>query len=233
MEKILFLDFDGVLFDTVYEAYNVAINTKSYKSVSFHSDSFEKFSKYRSLVGPAWNYFYIMKSIKNNLLLQDNYIFKNTIESKEFEIDFFNSRKCLKEQNYKKWLNFNKKYIFLDKLEQTIEELNICVYIITTKDKQTVEDLLIANNIKFINSKFIFGKDMFSKYGSKSNIISNILHTKIYKAIFIDDLYSHLELCENINNLQLIQPNWGYINKNNNLKYLTNMNNTLEAIIKL
>jgi hypothetical protein len=233
MEKILFLDFDGVLFDTVYEAYNVAINTKSYKSISLSLNNFEKFSKYRSLVGPAWNYFYIMQSIKNNLLLQDNYIFKNTLESKEFEIDFFNSRKCLKEQNYKEWLSLNKKYIFLDKLEKIMEELNICVYIITTKDKQTVEDLLIANNIKFINSKFIFGKDMFNKYGTKSNIISNILQAKTYKAIFIDDLYLHLKLCENINNLQLIQADWGYINKKDSLKYLTSINNTLDAIIKL
>jgi hypothetical protein len=230
MEKILFLDFDGVLFDTVDEAYNVSVNIDNYKEISLEYNSLNIFRKYRPLVGPAWNYFYIMESIRKNLPILDNKIFKYTEEAKKFEIDFFNSRAKLKERNYEKWLSCNKKYIFLDKLKEIVEKLNIDVYIITTKDKQTVKDLLIANNITFIKNHFIYGKDMFSKYGSKKNIISNILYDKTYNAIFIDDLYLHLHLCKGINNLKLIQADWGYINNTDNLQYLTDVNHTLEFI---
>jgi len=231
MNKFLFLDFDGVLFDTVDEAYEVCINTKMFKNNTFTQDSLNVFRKNRYLVGPAWNYYYIMQSLMSeNVINHTEFIL--TDEVKSFEIDFFNTRKQLK-LDYKNWLMLNKPYDFLFKLEKIIsyaKELN--VYIITTKDKQTVIDLLNSYNINCIKYENILGKDMFDNFLSKHNIIKHILleNTDEYDAIFIDDLYEHLVGCKNIESLELLQPNWGYINAHSKLQYLCNIEQILEKI---
>jgi len=231
MKKILFLDFDGVLFDTVEEAYQVCINTDRYKNINLPTHSLKLFKRFRPLVGPAWNYLYIMEAILYNLRVEDNSTFKYTKEAIEFEKDFFNTRKVLKTKNYQLWLKSNKKYSFLDGLEDLQKSLNFVVYIITTKDRQTVIDLLNEYNIKFIDSNKILGKDSFNQYGSKKDIILNILSSENnYKAIFIDDLYEHLKLCRDIQNLNLIQASWGYCDIFHNSKYLYSAKEALKII---
>lgn len=236
--KFLFLDFDGVLFDTVEEAYQVCINSNKFKDSILPKNSFELFKLYRPLVGPAWNYYYIMHSIinKEKICNSDNFLL--TEQVKNFEKDFFSTRKKLK-QDYNEWLKLNKKYSFTDKLISLFEENkyllnNLDIYIITTKDKNSVKDLLQVNNIKFIKHENIYGKEIFNKINSKSEIILNILKTnkKDYNTIFIDDSLFHLMSCENIRNIELMQPKWGYINKKNSSKYLKNEDEVLYRIKK-
>lgn len=228
MDKILFLDFDGVLFDTVDEAYQVCINTKLFRGKILPLNSLFLFRKYRPFVGPAWNYYYIIYSIINNTPLRNIDDFYLTDEVRKFEDDFFATRARI-QKNYSNWLKYNKKYPFLDELKQIIDK-NIQVYIITTKDKKTVKDLLNNYKIDFIDNEFILDKNSFYKFGSKKEIILNVLKNKNYKALFIDDLYSHLKLCENIKNLKLIQADWGYIDEYNTSQYLFNEDESLEAI---
>ena len=65
---IIFLDFDGVLFNTVKEAYATAvISTSMYKTIDeidFNSKHYTDFLGYRYLVGPAWNYKYILEFLE-------------------------------------------------------------------------------------------------------------------------------------------------------------------------
>lgn len=232
MEKILFLDFDGVLFDTVDEAYQVCINTSMFKGNNFTVQDLELFKKYRFLVGPAWNYYFIMNSIINNEQLSDSSEFIKTDDAIEFEFDFFSTRKRIKDDNYVRWLKFNKKYYFLDNLVEILDK-STEVYIITTKDEATVIDLLKSENIAYIWPENILGKNSFNLYGTKKEIILNILKNKNYKAIFIDDLYEHLHLCESIDSLTLIQADWGYIDVKNNSKYLMNVQDTLKIVENL
>lgn len=232
MEKFLFLDFDGVLFDTVDEAYNICINTNMFKGNNFTVKDLELFKKYRFLVGPAWNYYFIMNSIINNDQLIDSSKFIKTDNAMKFESDFFSTRKTIKEDNYTTWLKLNKKYYFLDKLVEILDK-RTKVYIISTKDKDTVIDLLMSENITFIKSENILGKDSFNKYGTKKEIILSILKNKKYNAIFIDDLSEHLLPCESIESLRLIQANWGYVNSEDNYKYLMNEHDTLTIIENL
>lgn len=57
---MIFLDFDGVLFDTVREAYAVAvISSGRYNSIDeidFEAEHYQNFKKLRYLIAPAWNY---------------------------------------------------------------------------------------------------------------------------------------------------------------------------------
>lgn len=231
MLKILFLDFDGVLFDTVDEAYEVCIKTDFYINKRFSITSKTDFKKYRPYVGPAWNYYYVMEAIINDIDISKYLPFKINNKTIEFENSFFNSRDKLKTNNYFEWLQLNKKYNFLDMLKKEIIDTNVIIYIITTKDKNTVQNILKAFNVNFIEDKNILGKEIFNKFGTKKNIIENILGKYINdKAIFIDDLYEHLEPCKGINNLKLIQANWGYVHDNEKSPYLLNEHETIEKL---
>lgn len=233
MNKFLFLDFDGVLFDTVDEAYQVCIHTNMYTNIKFSNADLNFFREHRHMVGPAWNYYFIMEAIIHKIKLGNNTVFKESIQSKEFEEDFFLTRKKLKIEDYSAWLQFNRKYLFLDKLEEiTNKTLNI--YIITTKDKQTVINLLNAYGIDFISYDCILGKEVFQTLKTKKEIIQHILASAgEYKAIFIDDLLSHLTGCKDIKNLNLIQANWGYVPKNSKSEYLQTIEKTLIQIQNL
>jgi len=232
MQKILFLDFDGVLFDTVSEAYYVIQHTLHYKNKNFSPQVFEAFKSLRYLVGPAWHYYFIMKAIEKKEPLLDSNSFIKNAKVQRFEEDFFETRKKLKSKDYKSWLTLNQKFSFTDQLTQIIHNSEFIIYIITTKDKQTICDLLNEFQITWVKDNHILDKNSFQQFGSKRNIILHLLSQQKteYKAIFIDDSYEHLHKCEGIPNLTLVQPEWGYINKTHQSKYIQNLHNTLNII---
>jgi len=215
----LFLDFDGVLFDTVKEAYFIAYKAYYGNDVSVVDyEHYELFKKYRYLIGPAWNYYYLFQVLKNKNIEQEYYHLIST-SSKEkydrFEKTFFAARELFKKTNYNKWLKLNKPYHFLFRLVDLLKNYYLITYIVTTKDKQTVLDLLYHNSISVFDESRILDKDFYNQFGSKCNIIKSMLQdVEEYKAIFIDDLDIHLQKCESIRHLTLIQAQWGYVNPN-------------------
>ena len=77
----------------------------------------------------------------------------------------------------------------------------------------------------------IHSDDKVCNLADLKHIIENILGKYINdKAIFIDDLYEHLEPCKGINNLKLIQANWGYVHDNEKSPYLLNEHETIEKL---
>lgn len=233
MHKFLFLDFDGVLFNTVDEAYNVCINTQSFKNYQFNDEHLLKFRALRPIIGPAWNYYYVMNYLIGILANIEHSTMIKTDDALSFQMDFFETRKHLKKNNYKKWLQLNSPYDFLFRLECILaNKKDLKVLIVTTKDKSTVKDLLNEFNIKYIEERHILCKDVFEVYKSKRNVIEWMLSKtdNKYKALFVDDLYEHLDLCSDINHLELLQPDWGYIEFNCNSSYLKNMEDILTKI---
>lgn len=235
---MIFLDFDGVLFDTVNEAYAVSSITKglyrSINKINFESDHFIKFKKLRYLISPAWNYKYLLDVLdsENSLKSMINKFLLNTSVAKkkdylEFENNFFETRKILMEKSYDHWLQLNKAYPFLNKIKFLFQEYKELIYIVTTKDKISVSKLLFLEGIEFDKSK-IFDNSDYEKFNSKRKIIESLIDKHNHN-IYIDDSYEHLEKCKLIKNLKCIQPNWGYIAPSDN-PY--NMNKVIDEINK-
>ena len=221
--RFLFLDFDGVLFDTVREAYEVCRSTPSFLRQKFDEKKYAEFLKFRPIVGPAWNYYFVMTAITNND--KELLAFDYNNEAKKFEKDFFETRKKLKANNYENWLALNRPYPFL--LELSNMKLNWQTFIVTTKDSKTVLDLAKRFNIQFINNDNILGADIFAKFNSKANIINSILKDGD-SGIFIDDSEMHLKKCEHIKGLKLLQPDWGYVERNS--KYMGDIKMILSVL---
>jgi len=223
MNNLIFLDFDGVLFNTAKEAYAVsmiAVNTfMDIDNVKFDSKYYHDFIKYRYLVGPAWNYKYILEILDSDGVLNFEHKYKTLIQNakkedyQKFENSFFEARRSLKEDNFSQWLQLNEPNDFLTLVKPFLVSNRDFFRIITTKDKATVTKLLDINNVLFC-TKLIYDREDFEKYENKANIIKSILSlNNVEKAIFIDDSEQHLSGCRNIKNLELCQPNWGYVSK--------------------
>jgi len=243
MDKAVFLDFDGVLFDTVREAYLACLfameKIKRAEEVNYDSGDFKIFEKYRYLIGPAWNYFYLLKIIGESKE-QNSINFRNKFleyidnadlqDYKEFERKFFTARAYLQKKHENFWLKLNKPYNFLYKLDIFFKRYPNKFFIITTKDIATVIKLFKINSQSF-NKENIYDKDKFEKFKTKSNIIKDIMKNKLIKnAIFIDDSRFHLSNCGELSGLKLIQPQWGYVSPDDNV---SNEDETLFRIKEL
>jgi hypothetical protein len=222
-KNCVFIDFDGVLFNTVKEAYvvaSVAMNKYTcIDDVVFDTDHFKYFLKYRYLVGPAWNYKYIWGLLTIDGLSEYKQLYQNLIsearhsEYIEFENLFFSTRDKIKQDEFDKWINLNEPYDFLRLIRHNLIKNHENFFIVTTKDKATVKELLNWKGIS-MSDNFIYDKIDFDRYKSKFNIINSIMKNRnINKAIFVDDSSEHLNKCGKIHNLSTYQAGWGYISE--------------------
>lgn len=217
---MIFLDFDGVLFDTVREAYAVAvISSGRYNSIDeidFEAEHYQNFKKLRYLISPAWNYKYLLEELEvtNNVnLIKNNFLNSISNASKkdyeEFENNFFNTRNYLRKNHYEKWFRLNVPFTFLNEIEFLFYEYKHLIYIVTTKDKTTVLKLLLLEGIEFDEAR-VFDKENYEKFGSKKSIIESLI-SKETQSIFIDDSDKHIQDCLHMEGLKCFQPDWGYV----------------------
>ena len=226
MNNMIFIDFDGVLFDTVRESFvtaTIASNkAASMQNIDFDTYHYREFFKYRYLVGPAWNYKCLIDLIYSGQHTDFEKNYRNLIESannqdiSKYEKIFFNTRKKLKTLHPIEWLSLNKPYPFLNLIKQLLIDQMDCFTIVTTKDKETVKSLLLAEGLNF-SSYQIYDKEDYSLYQNKAELIKNIINMgNIKNALFIDDNDDHLNKCQKIQSLELCQPSWGYIGPSDN-----------------
>lgn len=232
--KMVFLDFDGVIFSTAEEAYAVAVlaveKFSSLDEVDFDSDHAKKFLKNRYLIGPAWNYYYLLEAIEAGVDdCFDDFLPEQPGQSaREFMTIFFAKRNTLRTNNFDQWLELNKLYPgsqgFLDLIDQY---QNISV--VTTKDAGTVRKLLEVHGV--VRNVNIYDNTWYEKYGCKSQVINELIEqNNVQKAIFVDDSEKHLKKCGWVKNLTMIQALWGYVAPE---KYHDNKNHILNEITKM
>ncbi len=216
--KTIFLDFDGVLFDSVKEAYLLAryafydIPVKE----AIDEEHYQKFKKYRYLITDSWQYYYILKLIENNT--NDNIFEKeyyNLIDTRLLDSDNLFDEKYQKQREYiinnyyNYWKTLEQPHVFFYKIQKIKNDFDVIV--ISTKNEFAIKNHLDDYNFNIDDEKII-GKEKLKKYNSKSNFIENYIKSnKIEKAIFIDDSIDNLKECRNIKHLKCIQAKWGYV----------------------
>ena len=106
-KKHIFIDFDGVLIDSSYEAFLVFCLAKKINSTK---NLFSTFEIIRTKITKAWQYNYIFLE-NNRLALKKPREFPN-INDLKFEKIFFLKRSELRIHNPMYWLQLHKKYRF-------------------------------------------------------------------------------------------------------------------------
>lgn len=219
MKAKLFLDFDGVLFDTVKEAYVVNQFTtgvsERISDIDFDSSHYARFKSLRYLIGPASDYYYLNLLLKNHETDDVELQFRSLklhskTASKEFQQDFFHQREKIKNTEYAEWLKLNTPFPFFLDIRELMAEYSNDIAIVSTKDKNTIKDILEINGVFLLPE--IFGALDYDHYGTKRQLILSIIEKESIKsALFIDDSAQHLKDCSGISNLKLAQPSWGYL----------------------
>jgi len=224
ISRAVFLDFDGVLFDTVREVYavsKIALDRSTrIIDINFGSKNFKKFNQLRYMVGPAWNYYYVMQAVDKESLgtaydLENEYkyLIKHRTQNKHgsFEKNFFKVRNQLREKEHHHWLSWVSPYTIVGSLREIISEFQGQFFIVTTRDRESVIDLLNLHNLS-IPGSYIFAKTEYALNNSKAHIIQHLIDKhQIEESLFVDDLEEHLVACSTIENLSTIQAKWGYV----------------------
>lgn len=218
MNNTLFLDFDGVLFDTVLESYLLAryayFGIEPFEKIN--EKEYELFHSVRYLITHSWHYYYIMKLIGEGINVENfSQEYRNAVSHRnektdnEFDKKFQVKRKDLIENHFDFWNKLDKPYPFFDKIKPLAEKLNIII--VSTKNEEAILRHCKDYGLN-IEKKNVVGKNKLKQYGSKKEFLEYyIRENKIDKSIFIDDAISTIKNCSNIQNLNVYCANWGYV----------------------
>ncbi len=222
-KKILFLDFDGVLFDTLKEVY--LINRYIYKGIDLFDKVDEKnyqlYSKYKYLVYNIWMFYYYNPLIFNNCenIIDDfiNALSKRNIKAEEdFCDNFLKVRANLVKNNYDFWKNLETPYKFFYEIKKLYEEKNPKILIVSKKNKTSIIERFNSYNF-FISNDDIYAREILDKYSTKGEFINEYMNKNGFdEAIFVDDNNNNLKTCDNYSNITQILALWG--NSQPNLK---------------
>lgn len=233
-DSVVFLDFDGVIFDSAKEAYAIAMLTtqriKKLSVLDLTSDHAQRFLAQRHLIGPAWNYYYLLLAIDdNNDLKFDDYLPDEASEqAKNFQRAFFATRQVIRNHFWDDWLSLNRLYEGSCRFIELINS-NSNIVIVTTKDAETVRVLLDENGVN--RAIDIFDSESYEKFGCKSYFMDDYIKKhNIKRAIFIDDSKKHIAKCVWVNHLITVQACWGYVSPED---YNDNKNTVINAIINI
>jgi phosphoglycolate phosphatase-like HAD superfamily hydrolase len=212
---IVFLDFDGVIVDSIQECYMVSKETY-YGHARFpypEEECRELFYKYRGLVRPAYEYRTLHRAIELCMLEKTKHVddvFKELIlkevgkDEEFFEKEFFYIRSLYRDTNFNSWVPINP---LTDFGRTLVNKNNQDTYIVTTKNREATESLL---DYYKINVTGIYANDEIKLAGTKGKLINAVMDDKAeVSAVFVDDAVEHLDTV-NDNRVECYFADWGY-----------------------
>jgi hypothetical protein len=217
--KAVFLDFDGVIVDSVRECYMVSrdVYFDSAPEGSNTSKHEELFFQFRGLVKPAHEFLILHQAIDSFLsgnslqvpaLFEEKKKASSAENNETFEKLFF-ARREIYQRDLETWLKMNPltnygKYLQGKKLKN--------YHIVTTKNLKSVELLL---NYHGIVIEKIYDKEHCKIPGGKGSVILEIMKNfSLETGIFVDDVVGHLETVKD-ERVKCYFADWGY-GKNKN-----------------
>ena len=214
--KVLFLDFDGVLFDTLKEVY--LVNRQLYCGIDLFSKVDEKnyqlYSKFKYLVYNIWMFYYY------NPLLFDGCddiatAFANAIKNRDIEkenafcAEFLNIRADLVKNNYEFWKSLETPYDFFFEIKKLYEEKSLEIFIVSKKNKASIVERFNSYGFN-LSSDRVFAREILDKYPTKGDFMAEFMLQNGFKeAIFVDDNNNNLKTCDKHSNIKQILALWG------------------------
>lgn len=217
-KSIVFLDFDGVLCDSIKEAYLLA--RYAYFGTNVHDSidaaSYTKFCDNRYLVSNSWQYYYLMLILDNNDSVCNQKFTNLTKNDKadDFNKKFLSMRKYLMENEYDFWNVLEEPTSFFKQAATLIHNTKNCTFsILSTKNKEAILAKFKYWGLEF-NPSFIFEKKDLEGISKGLFINDFLMRNQIYEhAILIDDNEDNIKSCDGIKHLTGILTAWGYNTK--------------------
>lgn len=200
--KIIVLDFDGVICDSAFEAFRIAMYTAGAIKSAFDSsrdELYQNFYELRAYVGPAWNYYYVTKEILHG----EKYAWHLNNEVELFEKNFFACRADA-QSNKLAWLKLNPVY---PKIREILSEFSYDI--LTNKNTEAVVEILNYHEFQYDN---VFSMPEMKQFNSKVDFLNH--RYRGYSVNFVDDHIDTVQIAREKSeiNLSLAHAGWGYGN---------------------
>lgn len=204
-QPLFLLDFDGVLFNSAYEAYQVCERTAEGSQLYRNNLSFDEFMTFRGQVTDAWQF----SRLYNKSRTLDDITKLHTQSADEidwtFSQSFFRTREKMMEDPG--WAKVMSPYPFFYQIRPFLQQFPDVFKILSTRNMSS-----ISRTLEFFeaNSIAIYGQEDIRKYNSKLGVAqaNHWLNNSAY-VVYIDDMNSHLEPFETEVDL-CIHAGWGY-----------------------
>ena len=205
MEIKFVLDFDGVLFNSAFEAYTVA-NHATKDRDGFRQDvSYDEFLAFRSVVTDAWHYNRLYSSTGG---VPASALHQISPEESDwaFARDFFASRKIIMQDP--EWSKVMPPYDFFFLLKPLLLSHPRRFSILSTRNVASIREAMTFHGIDVIE---IFGQEDIRSLGSKLAVAQSQhwLDAGRFLVVYVDDMNSQLEPFEGQIHLPL-HADWGY-----------------------
>ena len=238
MSKVIFSDFDGVLFDSVKEAY--ILSRYAYDNIDFKSEineiEYQLFKKYRYLITHSWQFYIIFKLIKQKINDEEFELHYNNLisakikkEASKFDEKYVQGRELLLKTDYKFWDSLDIPFDFFYELKKIVDKKDNKIFILTNKKK-----LPVSNKLKKYGAdKFnIFAQEDLTKYKNKAEFINEYMYiNKLKNAILIEDSIDNINECNKYQNIKTILVDWGYISPKEKGKSLKDVLKIIQEVI--
>lgn len=205
MNLLILLDFDGVLFNSAYEAYQVCERLAKHKQELRQKVNLDEFMDFRRYVTDAWQF---NRLYSKSLFLDDFSKLPSCDqldEDQDFANSFFNQRKEIMQN--KDWVKLMSPFPFFYEIKKLIDLYPNLFKILSTRDELSIRKTLDFFSIPQIE---IFGKESLSNYDSKIDLANKQgwMDQEVF-SVFVDDMNYHLEPFQGYASL-CIHAGWGY-----------------------
>lgn len=228
MKLIVLLDFDGVLFNSAYEAYQVCEHLAGKVNGYRRKVNFDEFMDFRRYVTNAWQF---NRLYSNKLILRD-FSSLPFIQQEQSDFNFadlfFESRKTLM-QDYD-WAKLMSPYPFFYELKRLIQISPETFKVLSTRDEVSVKRALDFFSTPEIE---IYGQESLKFHDSKLALaINKKLVVDDAYTVYIDDMNYHLDPFQGQVDL-CIHAGWGYDFSNYDSYSQTQAINVIDGLLAL
>lgn len=228
MELKLVLDFDGVLFNSAFEAYTVCGNTVADAPHYRQDVSFEEFLNFRSVVTDAWQYHRLYDP---RCLVPAEHLHEVVPNEDDwaFSRRFFAARGVM--MGDPDWPKLMAPYDFFFLLRPLLVARRDRFAILSTRNVESIRRTLAFYDADVLE---IFGQEQIRSVGSKIAIAEaqGWLTPGAFLVVYVDDMNSHLEPFEGRVHLPL-HADWGYDHTDHNSLTQHQVLTILRSMLKL
>jgi len=205
LKQLIILDFDGVLFDSLFEVYEVCQNVASTSSKFRQDVGFEEFLAFRKHLVDAWQF---NRLYSKECLISD---FKDLLHSQrneqdiEFAEKFFLTRKEMMEDS--QWAALLSPYLFFNEIKKDLHRFQHVFKILSMRNEYSIRRALDFYSAPKLE---IAGQELIEMHGSKLDVATHLgwLSPEV-SSIYIDDMPQHIEQLEEKVDLA-VHADWGY-----------------------
>jgi phosphoglycolate phosphatase-like HAD superfamily hydrolase len=215
-KKVLFLDFDGVLFDTLKEVY--LVNRCLYKGIGLfdevNKENYALYSKYKYLVYNIWMFYYynplLFDGCDNIANEFHNALLNRNIEKENaFCNEFLKIRADLVKNNYDFWKSLETPYDFFFEIKKLYEEIKPEIVVVSKKNKAAIVERFHSYGFNLPEDK-VFAREVLDKYSTKGEfMVEYMAQNGFESAVFVDDNNNNLKTCNNYPQIRQILALWG------------------------